>query len=343
MTDLHAPIAAGSFDHLVAMSDDIGTFEHAEFAEARREHGYCTDDMARLLVVMVREPHADPELLRLGRVAFRFLADAQGVTGKVRNRRAAGGRWQDRRGVGDCWGRTVWAFGTAARLAPEWWMRQSELSYFDHGITSRSTWPRAMAFAALGADEVLAIVPDHYGARRLLTDAIATIGPPGSRADWPWPQPRLSYANAVLSEALVVAGDRLARPDVTENGLNLLRWLLARETVDGHLSPTPAGGADVHDRLQRFDQQPIEVASMADACARAAAVTGEAEWLRGIEMAARWFEGDNDVRLSMWDPVTGGCYDGLEPAGQNLNQGSESTIALISTFQHARALAAAPT
>ena len=45
-----------SFDHLATMSDDIGTFEHADHTAARRHEGYCTDDMARLLVAVAREP-----------------------------------------------------------------------------------------------------------------------------------------------------------------------------------------------------------------------------------------------------------------------------------------------
>ena len=99
--------------------------------------------------------------------AFRFLAESQGATGRTRNRRAAGGRWHGRRGVEDCWGRSVWAFGTAARRAPEEWMRRSGRSYFDHGATQRSPHLRAMAFAALGAADVLAIDPRHYSARVL--------------------------------------------------------------------------------------------------------------------------------------------------------------------------------
>ena len=38
----------------------------------------------------------------------------------------------------------------------------------------------------------------------------------------------------------------------------------------------------------------------------------------------------------MWDPSTGGAFDGLERDGANLNQGTESTLALLSTLQHAR-------
>jgi hypothetical protein len=330
-----------SFDHLVAMSDEIGTFEHADHAEPRRNHGYCTDDMARVLVAITRATRLSRSELALGRTAFRFLTDAQGVAGHSRNRRTVEGRWADQRGVEDCWGRSVWAFGTAARRAPDEWMRRSALAHFGRAVEQRSPWRRAMAFAALGAVEVLAVDAHHYGARKLLVDAIATIGPLGTDAGWPWPEPRLSYANAVLPDALLAAGAALARPDVVDDGLTLLRWLLDRETVDAHLSPTPVGGAGPVDRVPAFDQQPIEVAAMADACARAVAVTGDVGWRRGIELASQWFVGDNDAHAVMWDPETGGGFDGLHAAGPNLNQGTESTLALISTLQHASQLAAA--
>jgi hypothetical protein len=325
-----------SFAHILAMTDGIGTFEHAELAVPRRSHGYCTDDMARVLVLVSREPHPSPAVRRLGRTAFRFLVDAQGVTGDARNRCDTRGRWSDRRGVEDCWGRTVWAFGTAARSAPEAWMRQSALLHFERALERRSPWSRAMVFAGLGAAEVLAIDPRHLGATALLRDAVTTIGPVRSGAAWPWPEERLTYANAALPEVLLAAGALLDRPALVDDGLVLLRWLLERETVDGHLSPTPVGGAGLGDAPSRFDQQPIEIAAMADACTRAAAVTGDASWLCAVERAAAWFEGTNDSGAVMWNALTHGGYDGLEANGANLNEGTESTLALISTLQRAR-------
>ena len=88
-----------------------------------------------------------------------------------------------------------------------------------------------MAFAALGATEVLAVDPRHGPARDLLADAIARIGPLPTGDSWLWPEPRRLYANAVLPEALVAAGDLLGRPDVVEDGLSLLRWLLHRKRL----------------------------------------------------------------------------------------------------------------
>jgi hypothetical protein len=317
------------------MSDRIGIFEHADHAEPRREQGYCTDDVARLLIVAVREPDRSQAVRELGRTAFRFLTASQSTTGRTRNRRAANGRWKGRHGVEDCWGRSVWAFGTAARRAPEDWMRTSAMSYFNHGVKQRSPHVRAMAFAALGAAEAVEYDDRQQRARDLLTDAIAAIGPLSTDPGWPWPEPRLSYANAALPETLIAAGQLLERPDVLDDGLELLRWLLDRETVDGHLSPTPVGGAGRHDGPPRFDQQPIEVAALADACARAHAVTGGDDWQRGVDLAIGWFAGDNDVGVMMWDTETNGGYDGLTPTGPNLNQGAESTLALTSTLQHA--------
>lgn len=309
-------------------------FEHADLAAPRLEHGYCTDDVARLLIAIVREPIPGRELNELARVCFRFLVESQGVTGRTRNRRSANARWHGRRGVEDCWGRSVWAFGTAARFAPDEWMRGSGVSYFDHAVGQRSPHRRAMAFAALGAAELLAVDPRHSRALQLLADAVVTIGPVSTDRAWPWPEERLSYANAALPEALIGAGRLLARPEVVADGLLLLRWLLDRQIIDGHLSPVPVAGAGRDDRPPAFDQQPIEVAALADACARAESVTGDVQWRRGVDLAIAWFDGNNDVGASMSDPVTGGGFDGLTPHGPNLNQGAESTLALISTMQH---------
>jgi hypothetical protein len=121
----------------------------------------------------------------------------------------------------------------------------------------------------------------------------------------------------------------------------LLGWLLERETVAGHLSPTPVGGRGPGEETPGFDQQPIEAAAMADACARAFAVTGDARWAAGVRSAVRWFLGDNDAGIPMLDPATGGGFDGLEPDGRNANQGAESTMALISTLQLHRGFAEA--
>jgi hypothetical protein len=125
------------------------------------------------------------------------------------------------------------------------------------------------------------------------------------------------------------------------HGLELLAWLLDYETVRGHLSVTPVGGSGPGDKRPAFDQQPIEVAALADACARASSVDGDRRWIDGLRGAEAWFLGDNDGKHVMWDPDTGGGFDGLTPLGPNLNQGAESTLALLATMQHSQRLVTA--
>jgi hypothetical protein len=333
------------------MSDAIGLFEHAEGTTPRPEHGYCTDDNARLLVVACRERAPSREVRQLVRTSLRFLADAQGIDGRTRNRRDVRGRWTDRHGVEDNWGRTLWGFGTAVAAHPSDSVRQEALARFERGVGQRSPWPHAMTFAGLGAIEVLRAHPDHRRARSLLRDAVAAVGvdraPSGERATgadpaWPWPELRLSYANGALAELCIAGGIVLDRRELTGHGLALLAWLLASETIDGHLSVTPVDGRGPTDARPGFDQQPIEVAAIADACATAAAVTGEPRWVEGLAAAVDWFLGANDSRCVMWDASSGGAYDGLTPTGPNLNQGAESTLAFVATMQHARNLVPVP-
>jgi hypothetical protein len=65
------------------------------------------------------------------------------------------------------------------------------------------------------------------------------------------------------------------------------------------------------------------------ACLDAYRVTGNANWRAQAQVAFDWFLGQNDLHLSMIDPATGGCYDGLRPDGVNRNQGAESTLAYL--------------
>ena len=260
------------FDHLLRMTDHRGTFEHACFAEPRPEHGYCTDDMARVLVVATREPNSGGEVNGLARVAMQFLNDAQSYAGTCRNRMDSKGRWKDEPSLGDWWGRCIWGLGAAAAHSDVGLVRRLAVVQFERAAKVRSPWPRAMAFAALGAAELLSVDPGHGVARALLNDYADTVAKPNGDAAWPWPEPRLTYANAVLPEAMIAAGVALDDSTLLQQGLNLLGWLVEYETADGHLSPTPAAGRGPDDIRPAFDQQPIEVSTLADACARAAAI-----------------------------------------------------------------------
>ncbi|MFG1607960.1 glycosyltransferase [Actinoplanes sp. NPDC049265] len=328
-----------TFAHLARLTDDTGLFEHARHATARREHGYCTDDVARGLVVASREPVPSAEVIRLAECYLTFLTHAQDADGAFHNRLGFNRAWTDQPGLGDWWGRALWGLGVAAARSPVPWIRREALLAFDRSVWCRATAPRAMAFAALGAAEVLRADPGNALAAELLSAAVAVIGRPGADPGWPWPEERLSYANAALAEALIVAGDLLDDPPALAAGLRMLTWLLHIQTSDNHLSVLPSSGWQSGGPRLRHDQQPIEVAALADACATAAVVTGDPAWHVGLRQSVDWFLGANDIGEPMWDSATGGGYDGLTLRGPNLNQGAESTLALISTLQYGSARA----
>ena len=325
------------FDHLERLTDHRGLFEHALHTVPRREHGYCVDDVARGLVVVCREPEPGPAARHLASCYLAFVLDALDPAGACHNRMAVDGQWRDRAAVGDWWGRALWGLGVAATSAQTPGMRARALGGFRIAAQRRSPHLRSLAFAALGAAELLRKRPGEIAARRLLTDTLAAIGEArddGSR--WPWPEERLSYGNASIAEALIVAGDVLPDAPALSRGLSLLKFLLRTETRAGHLSVTPVGGRGPDDVGPGYDQQPIEVSALADACASAFRITRQSSWLTGVSLAWNWFLGDNDSATPMFDPRTGGGYDGLERHGRNLNQGAESTLAMLATAQQAR-------
>jgi hypothetical protein len=89
------------FDHLLRLTDRRGSLEHARLAEPRPEYGYCTDDVARSLVVATRDRGPDRILNRLAKVALRFLNDAQALTDACRNRMDSAGGGVDKPALGD--------------------------------------------------------------------------------------------------------------------------------------------------------------------------------------------------------------------------------------------------
>ena len=186
-SDVHQPV----FDHLDRLTDDRGLFEHARHTVPRREHGYCVDDAARGLVVVCHEPEPGPTVRRLARCYLAFVLDALDPTGACHNRMAVDGQWRDEAAVGDWWGRALWGLGVAAASAPTPGMRARALGGFRIAAQRRSPHLRSMAFAALGAAELLSRRPDEMAARALLTDMLAVIGRPKvDDPGWPWPEER---------------------------------------------------------------------------------------------------------------------------------------------------------
>ena len=254
--------------------------------------------------------------------------------GVFRNFMSFDQRWLEARGSHDSIGRTLWALGVATNEAPDARTRRWALSLFERAVARNDHFesPRALAFKMLGAAEILTAHPGHaasfasieQGGRHLCA-LLASV----RRPEWAWFENVLGYDNCRIPEALIRGGLAIEHNDLTATGLELLEWIIDKQTTRGG-GFRPVGnesfGRDYADPLP-FDQQPVEAWATIDACAAAFALTHKPIWRDRALAAWRWFLGDNDRGVALGDPATGECGDGLTPFGANENCGAESILA----------------
>lgn len=278
--------------------------------------------------------------------SLEFLAAAfDSTTGGFRNFRDAQGQWLDEVPSQDSLGRALLALGTAARDAPEVALRHGAQTLFAAALdgATRLTSPRAVASAVLGCDAALdaGMSGDVQGTFELLAGRLrAAFVDLDLDGDWPWPEGTLTYENALLPRALIVAARRLEDARLRSVGLHVLDWLIALQTSRRGIF-TPIGSAGWWTRgmsRSQFDQQPIEATALILAAAAAYATTQDAGYLRSAEAAYAWFLGDNDVGHVIAEVLTGGCHDGLAEDHVNTNQGAESTLMWLTALETMRQL-----
>ena len=334
--------------HLDELTDAVGIMQHAIGERPDPAHGYCTDDVARALIV---------DLLHGAELGWAAVAPTVAISmafldaafdrssGRFRNFRDVEGQWLEDVGSEDAHARAVLALGEASASAGDARVCAAAASLFEQALpaTLRLTYLRPLAAAIVATDaairggsrDAVSAMPPLAAAVRLLTEPLPRV----PSAEWPWPEPVLAYENGLVPQALIVAGDRLGDGAMVERGLHLLDWLVAVQTApEGHFSPIgsdgwwPYGG-----RRARYDQQPIEATALLLAAEAAFAATGQRRHLATMDWAYGWFLGQNDGGRAVALPATGGGHDGLTPSGVNLNQGAESTLMWLIALERIRA------
>jgi hypothetical protein len=329
------------FDHLRRLTDVTGVLQHAVFSVPRFSDGYCTDDNARALIAMVLlEEVGGGELDGVRGLASIYLAFLwfafNAETSRFRNFLSYQRQWLEDAGSEDSHGRALWALGTVLGRSAKRGLCGTASRLFELALPGilKTTSPRAWAFALLGIHEYLKRYTGDraaQGVRDELAQRLLHLYQSHEAADWPWFEASLSYCNAALPHAMIAAGSTMPDKVILETGLNSLRWLAEIQRAEpGHFMPI--GSSGVYSRggeRTRFDQQPIEAQATIAANLEACRVTGEERWHREAERAFDWFLGRNDLHLSLYDPSTGGCRDGLHPDRVNQNQGAESTLSFL--------------
>ncbi|HVM60526.1 MAG TPA: glycosyltransferase family 4 protein [Verrucomicrobiae bacterium] len=329
------------FDHLRRLTDGTGMLQHAVFSVPRFSDGYCTDDNARALIAMVLlEELGGDELDGAKGLASLYLAFLwyafNSETSRFRNFLSFQRQWPEDTGSEDSHGRALWALGTVLGRSEKRGLCGTASRLFELALPEilniKST--RAWAYALLGIHEYLKrFTGDRAakGAQEELAQRLLALCQSNSTTDWPWFEPGLTYGNATLPHAMLTAGQTMSRKDILEAGLTSLRWLIDIQRAEaGHFVPIGANGFFPRGgERARFDQQPIEAQATIAVCLEAQRLTGDEYWRKEAQRAFDWFLGRNDLHLPLYDPLTGGCRDGLHPDRVNQNQGAESTLSFL--------------
>jgi len=327
-------------DHLRRMTDETGILQHAIFTVPNYYEGYTTDDNARALIVSVlleELGHQEAHALASKYLAFVWYA-FNAEHGRFRNFMDYQRRWLEERGSDDSHGRALWALGAVLGRSSTPALQSMANRLFEQALPAilDTTSPRAWAFALLGIQDYL----QRFGGDRMaaqvcreLAERLLQMYRRTRSENWRWFEDRLAYCNAVLPHALLGSGHWLLDGAMTEAGLEALHWLVNLQRADSggnHFVPIGSNGFyRKNGERARFDQQPVEAQATVSACLAAHRITDEPGWHREAERAFEWFLGRNDLHLPLYDPMSGGCRDGLHPDRVNENQGAESTLAFL--------------
>ena len=326
-------------EHVTRLTDGTGILQHAIYNVPNYHEGYCTDDNARALILCNLLEEAAVPFRREERdaLATRYLAFLAAAldreSGRFRNFMGYDRRWTESQGSEDSHGRAMWALGHGSRHSADENHRLLCSELFERGTRAVRdfTSPRAWAFALLGARDHLEAHPGHpetMAARDAWHAKLRQRWQDASRDDWAWFEDHLTYENARICQAMILAGPGQAAD--FETGLHALRWLCEiQRSETGHFRPV---GTDGYSRKEKncrthFDQQPVEAQATIAACLEAFAATADPFWWREARRAFDWFLGRNDLGAILADPASGACMDGLHPDRVNRNQGAESTLA----------------
>ncbi|MGB6984390.1 MAG: hypothetical protein WBD74_00285 [Candidatus Aquilonibacter sp.] len=322
-------------DHVLTLTDDVGIIQHAHETVPDRSTGYCTDDVARALIVMLmrlRRVANDADALRLAAIYLAFLYDARLPDGRFHNFMSYGRAWLDEVGTQDSCGRAMWSLGYAARFAPHESWRRVSAQLLDRALDSVD-WlehPRAQSYAVLGITHALRADATLARTRALqtLTRSLVARYDREHQRDWEWFEPVMTYDNARLPEALLRAGLALDDRHLLETGRSTLQFLERTVFEDGIFVPIGNDGWFRRGGPRaRFAQQPLEASAMVDAELAAFDAFADPAHRAAAAIAAAWYNGKNLLGATM--AHGGGCYDGLETDGPNRNMGAESTLAYL--------------
>jgi hypothetical protein len=337
-------------DYLRRLTDDTGIFQHTKFGVPDRTKGYTTDDNARALIaaVMLYKDKKDKISLDLIHTYLSFVHHSQNEDGSFRNFMDYNREFNEIRGSEDCQGRTLWALGFTLSEPSIPDNLHNSCRYMINQVLPQLQAiksPRAMGYAIVGLSFILE-TPDSLTysfpyetadslPKETITNLVEELASRLHRqycivkgVDWHWFEDSITYGNAMLPWALLKASRLTGRTDLKETAKESLEFLASKTfSTEGYFKPIGSHGWFLrHGETALYDEQPIEACEMMLACREAYGVLGDSKYLYLANLCYEWYLGRNSIHVSLIDPQSGACYDGIHSSGLNLNQGSESII-----------------
>lgn len=328
-----------NLNHIKRMTSHFGIVQFAKFSNPDIHSGYTLDDNARALIAVCQHYKIfknDEDLILISSY-LNFIKYCQQPSGKFLNYVNYLREFtpQNLRGnLEDSNGRAIWALGftrSLKEILPAYLINEAENILemaIPHLASIHST--RAMAFIIKGL-----FYHNNKGNEYLIelfANRLVQMYKHERTSDWFWFEDYLTYGNGLLPEAMLCAYMRLDNITYKKIAQESLDFLLSKTFRRGKLKVISNKGWLTKDSINEFKiggEQPIDAAYTIIALEKFYTAFKKDKYRELAFKAFDWFLGHNHLHQIVYNPCTGGCYDGVEKHNVNLNQGAESTVSYL--------------
>ncbi len=326
-----------SLAHIHRLTNDTGIIQQARFGTPYLKEGYCLDDNAHalLMALMTRRQMEDNHVTELATTYLSFMLYMQNSDGTFRSLLTFSQNFINETVSEDTFGRAVWTLGYLLNHAPGDAFYQTGKMMF-HAASphfEKLNSVGGIANTIIGIAYYLKNTPDDESMRGRFTKLAHVLVKhyQDNNADpWSWFESFSTHESAILPLALLHAAEILKDEEVTHAAFDSMNVLTEHTFKENYFSII--GNEKWYTKDQErpiFAQQPIDAMSMVLMYHRAFSMTRKNEYFHKMGMSFLWFLGENDLRMSLYDHETKGCYDGFGSYGVNRNQGAESSLAWL--------------
>lgn len=333
-----------NLQHVMELTTGRGMIQFSVLGRPDHSSGYTLDDNARALIAISEhyDQCLEPSDLVLINIYLSFIETCFTTDNRIVNYMNSMGMATDQNGaenLDDATGRMIWALGfliSKAAVMPIDMVERAEKVFLRVIPQIREiSSTRAMAFAIKGLyyRNLVSPAQSFIGLVEELANRLLQMYRHESRYDWNWYEAYLTYANAVLSEAMLLAWKATGVKSFRDAAKDSFEFLNSHTFTKESIRVVSNNGWLVRGKRynsQTFGgEQPIDVAYSIMALSTFFKEFGEEQYKDKMILAFNWFLGNNHLNQTMYNTATGGCYDGLENVYINLNQGAESTLSYL--------------